>query len=116
MGFGLQQRVLKPWMIPILFSVFLCGWASAQSTATQEKTKGTSQTAEITRFFFEESKKDSRYETGPLHIVYNDGTEVVKTLPALETSTDKETVFNDVGFSNVQLAADRQTLGWDGRC
>jgi len=96
----------------MLLSVYLSGWASAQSTATQEKTKGTSQTAEITRFFIEESKKDSRYETGPLHIVYIDGTEVVKTLPPLETSTDKETVFNDVGFSYVQLAADRQTLGW----
>ena len=71
-----------------------------------------SQTAEITRFFIEESKKDSKYETGPLHIVYDDGTEVVKSLPPLEASTDKETVFNDVGFSDVHLAADRQTLGW----
>ena len=114
MGFGLEQRVLRPWMIPLLLGVYLSGWASAQSTATQGKTKGTSQTAEITRYFIEESKKDSRYETGPLHIVYNDGTEVVKTLPPLETSTDKETVFNDVGFSYVQLAADRQTLGWSG--
>lgn len=86
--------------------------ASAQHAETPTKTKSTSQTAEITRFFIEESKSDSKYETGPLHIVYDDGTEVVKSLPPLEASTDKETVFNDVGFSDVHLAADRQTLGW----
>jgi hypothetical protein len=86
--------------------------ALAQSTKTHIQPKSASQTAEITRYFIEEPKKDSGYETGPLHIIYDDGTEVVKTLPPLEASTEKKTVFNDVGFSDVRLAADRQTLGW----
>jgi hypothetical protein len=99
-------------MIPMLVGVCLPVGASAQSTETQTKTKSTSQTAEITRFFIEEPKRDSGFETGPLHIIYGDGTEVVKTLPPLKASTEKETVFNAVGFSRVQLAEDRQTLGW----
>lgn len=67
--------------------------------------------AEITRFFVEGAKEDSGY-TGPLHILYDDGTEVVQTLPSPKASTDKERAFNAVGFSDVQLAADKQTLGW----
>jgi hypothetical protein len=47
-----------------------------------------------------------------LPIVYSDGTEVVQTLPPLKSSTDKEIVLNAVGFSRVELAEDRQTLGW----
>jgi hypothetical protein len=78
----------------------------------QKRTKNSSRTAQITRFFIEEPKKDSGYETGPLHIVYDDGTEIVKTLPPLKPSTEKEVVFNALGFSGVQLAEDRQTLGW----
>lgn len=58
------------------------------------------------------STPGSGYETGPLHIVYLDGTEVVKTLPPLKHSSEKEIVFNAVGFSDVHLARDRQTLGW----
>ena len=65
------------------------------------------QTAEIKRFFIEDANKNSTYETGPLHIIFGDGTEIVETLPPLRVSTDQKTVFNDVGFSDVQLAADR---------
>jgi hypothetical protein len=99
-------------MIAALVALCVSSGALAQSSETPKKTKSSSQTVEITRFFIEESTKDSKYETGPLHIVYDDGTEVVKSLPPLEASTEKETVFNDVGFSDVHLAADRQTLGW----
>lgn len=67
---------------------------------------------EIARFFIDEAKADSGYETGSLHIVYNDGTDVVMKLPPLQKSTEKEIVFNDVGFSDVKLAADKQTVAW----
>jgi hypothetical protein len=96
-------------MIPMLVGVCLSIGASAQSTETQTKTKSTSQTAEIRRFSIEEPKKDSGYETGPLHIIDGDGTEIVKTLPPLKKEPDND---NAVGFSDVQLAEDRQTLGW----
>ncbi|MBV9156929.1 MAG: hypothetical protein JO097_11760 [Acidobacteriaceae bacterium] len=108
----LQRRDLRRWMMPMLVGVCVSVGAFAQTAATQKKARSASPAAEITRFFLEEPKKDSGYETGPLHIVFNDGAEVVKTLPPLRASTEKEVVFNAVGFSGVQLAADRQTLGW----
>ena len=108
----MKNRIVRTWIIGILVGVCLPFCTPAQSTGIQRKTTSTSQTAEITKFFIEEPKKDSAFETGPLHIVYGDGTEIVKTLPPLKASTKKETVFNAVGFSGVQLAEDRQTLGW----
>jgi hypothetical protein len=74
--------------------------------------KDSPQTAQITKFFVAEPIANSGYETGPLHIIYGDGTEVVQTLPPLKASTDREIAFNAVGFSGVELAQDRQTLGW----
>ena len=85
---------------------------SVQSTLTRQQTKRASPSANVTKFFIDQPEPGSRYETGPLHIIYSDGTEVVQTLPPLRASTDKETVFNAVGFSGVALAKDQQTLGW----
>jgi hypothetical protein len=84
---------------------------SAQSTETRQQTKRASPSAKITKFCIDQPERSS-YETGPLHIIYSDGTEVVQTLPPLRATTDKETVFNAVGFSGVELAQDQQTLGW----
>jgi hypothetical protein len=95
----------------ILTSFFLCAAVSAQSTNTQRKTKDR-QPAEITEFSIKKAKEGSGFETGPLYIVYSDGTKVVKTLPPMQASSKKKIVFNAVGFSGVQLATDRQTLGW----
>lgn len=108
---GLKGHVSSRWMIRILTGLSICAAASAQSTDSPRKTKSTPP-AEITRFSVEEAKKDSGFETGPLHIIYSDGTKLVKTLPPLKSSTGSETIFNAVGFSGVQLAADGQTLGW----
>jgi len=85
---------------------------SGQSTEPQKKAKSSPQNAKIMRFFIGGSMEGSGYETGPLHIIYDDGTEIVKTLPPLTPSTEKKTAYNAVGFSEVQLAEDRQTLGW----
>jgi len=98
--------------ILVLAGLCLSGTASTQSVATSDKTKSAPRATEIAKFFIEEPKKDPPYETGPLHIVYSDGTESTQTLPPYRAGTDKEAVFNDVGFSEVQLAEDRQTLGW----
>jgi len=68
--------------------------------------------ARITKFYIAEAAPNSGYETGPLHVIYSDGAHVIQELPPLQKSTAKVTVFNTVGFSQAQLAADRQTLGW----
>ena len=82
-----------------------------QSAGTSQQTRD-AQTAQITKFFIAELAAGSGYETGPLHILYSDGTEIVQSLPPLKPSTDKDIVLNAVGFSGVELAQDRQTLGW----
>ena len=64
------------------------------------------------RVLIDEAERGSGYGTGPLHIIYSDGTEVVQKLPPLKKSTERENVFNTVGFSDVQLADDEKTLGW----
>ena len=96
----------------MLSGACLFGGMSGQSVEPQKKTTSEPHKIEIIRFFIESPKEDSGYETGPLHIIYSDGTEIVKTLPPLKAGTEKESVFNAVGFSDVQLAEDRQTLGW----
>jgi hypothetical protein len=97
--------------VPLLVAL-LSATTFGQSAVAGQQTKDASQTAQITKFFIAEPTSGSGYETGPLHIIYGDGTEVVQTLPPLEPSTNKEIVFNAVGFSGVELAQDRQTLGW----
>jgi len=84
---------------------------SGQSCEAQRKATSTSPTAEITSYSVEGAKEDSGY-TGPLHVLYDDRTEVVQALPSPKASTDKDRAFNAVGFSDIQLAADKQTLGW----
>lgn len=106
----MKAGVFTRWVVLIFVGVCLSTWARAQSAEAQKGT--TSRGTEIAKYFIEEPQKNSGYETGPLHILYSDGTEVVKSLPPLQKSTEKEIVFNDVGFSDVQLAEDRQTLGW----
>ena len=95
-----------------LLVALLSATTFGQSSLTSQQTKDASQIPSITKFFIAEPAAGSGYETGPLHIIYADGTEVVQTLPPLKPSTDKEVVFNAVGFSGVELAQDRETLGW----
>ena len=90
----------------------LCAMILGLPSVTRQQTKDASETAHITECFIAEPAAGSGYETGALHIIYSDGTEIVQTLPPLKPSTDKETVFNAVGFSGVELGQDRQTLGW----
>ena len=67
---------------------------------------------QIARYYIDQPHPGSRYETGSLHIVYEDGADVVMKLPPLQKSTEKEAVFNEIGFSDVKLAEDKQTIGW----
>lgn len=71
-------------------------------------------TAHILNYRLDKATPGSGDETGNLHIVYSDGTEVVCRM-ALKTTapaTDA-TVFNQVGIDDIKVAADRRTLGWE---
>jgi hypothetical protein len=94
-----------------LVSVLLLTTTYGQSLGSQRR-KDAPGSVQITKFLIAKPVAGSGYETGPLYISYSDGTEVVQTLPPLKRSTDKEVVFNAVGFADVELARDQQTLGW----
>jgi hypothetical protein len=96
----------------VLLLIVLLSAAASGQRSIGSQTKDTSETAQITKFFIVEPASGSAYETGPLHIIYSDGTEIVQSLPPLKPSNEKEVVFNAVGFSGVELAEDRETLGW----
>jgi hypothetical protein len=100
----MKSLVCKAWALLLT--------ASCLSLAISAQPDAPNPDAKITKFFIDEAEPGSGYETGPLHILYSDGTHLTQKLPPLKKNTDKERVFNAVGFSQVQLADDEKTLGW----
>jgi hypothetical protein len=68
--------------------------------------------AYIVKYYVDEALPDSGYETGNLHIVYSDTTDVVETLPAKQKSTEDKCVFNEEGITDPRVAPDKRTAGW----
>ncbi|MFI5113894.1 MAG: hypothetical protein ACHP7J_02035 [Terriglobales bacterium] len=68
--------------------------------------------AYIVKCYVDEALPGSGYETGSLHIVYSDKTEVVETLPAKQKSTEDNIVFNEEGITDPKVAPDKRTVGW----
>ena len=97
--------------MPVLAAAQTNGTTKSDTRPT-EHTQQPSGGAKIIKFYVDEAASDSGYETGPLHILYSDGTHIIQKLPPLRKSTDKDIVFNAVGFSEMELADDGQTLGW----
>jgi hypothetical protein len=79
---------------------------------TEMKAKVPAENAHIIKYYVDKPAPDSGYETGNLHIVYSDKTEVVERLRPTEKSTQKNIVLNQEGFTDVKLAPDKRTIGW----
>jgi hypothetical protein len=86
--------------------------AAAQSGDKEGHKSKPSSRAYITRYYIDDPSPGSTYETGPLHIFFSDGTHVVEDLPPKKKSTENDIALNQEGFSDVQLAEDRKTIGW----
>jgi hypothetical protein len=86
--------------------------AGAQSGDKEGHNPTPSSRTYITKYYIEAPSRVSTYETGPLHILFSDGTHVVQNLPTKKKSTENNIVFNQEGFSDVQLAGDLKTIGW----
>jgi len=69
-------------------------------------------TADIVRFYIDEAPSNSGYETGNLHIIYSDKTEVIEKVPPKKESTENGFVKNQEGISDPKLADDKRTIGW----
>ncbi len=70
------------------------------------------ESAYIVKCYVDEKPPGSAYESGNLHIVYSDQTEVVERLTAKKESTENSIVFNEEGITDPKVAPDRRTAGW----
>jgi hypothetical protein len=68
--------------------------------------------AYIVKYYVDKAAPESGYETGSLHILYSDKTEVVERLPPRENSTENNIVCNEVGITEPKLAEDKRTIAW----
>lgn len=107
----MKELLGKSVVLPPLLAALSVLSLSAPRSGRGHNTKPES-SAHIERYYVAGAAPDSTYDTGPLHIVYSDGTDVVQDLPPKKKSTENNIVSNQEGFSDVQLAEDGQTLGW----
>jgi len=61
--------------------------------------------SKVVKVFAEKPDED---ETGPLHIVYSDGVDVVETVPP---TAELKTEDSQAGFSDLDVAKDKETVG-----
>ena len=69
--------------------------------------------AYIIRFYVDHPSPNSSYETGNLHILYSDNREITAALLPKEKSTASNVVYNQEGITEVKLAPDKRTIGWE---
>lgn len=68
--------------------------------------------AYIVKYYVDKAAPESDYETGSLHVLYSDKTEVIEKLPAKQKSTDNSVVLNEEGITEPRLAEDKRTIAW----
>ena len=69
--------------------------------------------AYIVKHYVDKRSPGSGYETGSLHIIYSDKTEIIEKLRPKEKSTENGTVYNQEGVTEVKVAPDRRTIAWE---
>jgi hypothetical protein len=85
-----------------------------QPTITVTKVQGNipSKYAYIVKYSVDTTDPNGYIATGNLTIEYSDGTKVVEKVPPARKSPENETVFNKMGFNDVEVSSDRRTIGW----
>lgn len=107
----MKELVRKCAILPTMLALCVLSPGAAEAANEGHETTPKSN-AYIAKYYVSKAAAGSNYDTGPLHIVYSDGTDVVQNFPPRKKSTANEIVYDQEGFSDVQLAEDRQTLGW----
>jgi len=82
-------------------------------TFTEIKDNVPAENAYVIRFYVDQPSPGSLYETGNLHILYSDNREITAALLLKEKSTGSNVVYNQEGITEVRLAPDRRTIGWE---
>jgi hypothetical protein len=100
--------------------LFLTSFCAQTEPADQPAVKSTilqsavpARNAYIAKYYVDKPVPGSGYETGNLHIIYSDKTEITETLRPIEKSTEKNIVYNQEGITEVKVAQDRRTIAWE---
>jgi hypothetical protein len=99
----------ESWLAPTLVIVAAAQAADPHPAALPANVSAGSRPtadAHVVRLFIE---KPDEYETGSLHIVYSDGTDVVETVPP---KAEPKAEDSQAGFSDLEVASDQKTAGW----
>jgi hypothetical protein len=108
-------------LIPyVCFGLLLTSCRAQAETADQPTVKSTkietrvpSGNTQITNCYLDKPSPGSGYETGSLHIIYSDKTEIIEKLQPKEKSTEQNIVYNQEGIAEVKVAPDRRTIAWE---
>jgi hypothetical protein len=98
--------------LPVLAHAQASGTDQPTVTITQIQSAPPSESAHIEKYYVDKPAPDSDYDTGNLHIIYDDGTEVVEKLPPKEKSMKMDIVLNQEGITDPRVAEDKRTIGW----
>ena len=79
---------------------------------TEIQSPAPAETAHIAKYYVDKAAAGSDHETGNLHVIYSDGTEVIEKIPPKEKNTEANTVYNQEGISDIKVATDGRTIGW----
>lgn len=110
---------IEAWGRCFCFGILLASLYAQTADGDQPAVKVTeikrnlpAENAYIIKYYVDKSSPDSGYETGNLHIIYSDKTEITETLRPKEKSTEKNIVYNQEGIADVKIAPDRRSIGW----
>lgn len=123
----MKIKNLLLFSVGMLLPAFVLADASApvyvpppEVTTTEIHGAVPAESAHIAKYYVANAAKGSGYETGDLHILYSDKTEVVETLAPRTEARGDEIVDNEAGFKDVRVADDGRTIAWlkmqDGCC
>jgi hypothetical protein len=106
-----------PWLCCALLPFPLCAQAdSDQPSVTYTDIRGSApaQNAHIVKYYVDTASPGSGDETGNLHILYSDKTDISQTLRPKRKITDdsNHVVYNQKGITDVKMAPDKRTIGW----
>ncbi|HEX9111162.1 MAG TPA: hypothetical protein VF845_06750 [Terriglobales bacterium] len=112
----MKMRVILPmfWLLCLPVVAWTQTKDADQPKITITKINGTvpASDAHIVKYYVDDRTPGSDYETGSLHIIYSDKTELVEKLPPKQKSTEDNVVFNEVGITDPKLADDKRTIAW----
>lgn len=109
---------LFPWLCLALLPFPLCAQRRSDQasfiTYTDIRGSVPAHNAHIVKYYVDSPPPGSKYETGSLHILYSDKTEISDTLRSRRRITDYSyhVVYNQEGIIDIKMASDKRTIGW----